>query len=38
MKWAMIHQYRVSAGSFGTNYELFNILEWLEKPWETDAE
>lgn len=28
----------VSAGTFGTNYELFNIHEWLEKPWETDAE
>lgn len=28
----------VSAGSFGTNDEWFNILEWLEKPWETDAE
>lgn len=24
----------VSAGSFGTNYELFNIHQWIEKPWE----
>lgn len=28
----------VSAGTFGTNYELFDIQEWLEKPWETNAE
>lgn len=24
----------VSAGSFGTNYEEYYILNWLEKPWE----
>lgn len=29
---------KVSAGSFGTAEEWFNILEWLEKPWETNAE
>lgn len=31
--------YTVSAGTFGTNYNWFDIFEWYEKPWEAgDAE
>ena len=28
---------KVSAGSFGTNYEVLSITEWLEKPWENET-
>jgi hypothetical protein len=30
-------KYTVSAGSFGENYELIDVLEWIEKPWEAAA-
>lgn len=31
-------QFTVSAGSFGSGYEYYYVSEWLEKPWETNAE
>lgn len=29
-----VAKFTVSAGSFGTNYQFYNVSEWLEKPWE----
>ena len=30
-------KFTVSAGSFGENYEMIDVLEWIEKPWEAAA-
>ena len=32
-----VMKFTVSAGSFGENYEMIDVLEWIEKPWEAEV-